>query len=143
MLVNTMAELLVVDDDRDVADVFADVLRGEGHAVRIANNGREGLHLVQERAPDLVLLDVEMPFLDGPGMAYRLFVENMGKERIPIVLLSGVADLHRLARQVGTPYFLSKPYQLEPVLALIERALMEHIAPVPMIDDPPDVKSSR
>jgi len=126
-----MADLLVVDDDPDLREVLADILGGLGHKVRIACNGEEGLELLDEELPDLVLLDVEMPALDGPGMAYRMLVTNLGKEKIPILLLSGVIDLHLVAAKVGTPYFLGKPYAFEALVPMLERALAERTAPHP------------
>src|SRR5262249_3295299 len=92
-----VADLLIVDDDSDLGDLLGEAVVDEGHQVRIARNGREGLRLVAERSPDLVLLDVEMPVLDGPDMAYQLFLRNCGAEKIPIVLVSGNVDLPRSA----------------------------------------------
>jgi len=54
-----MADLLIVDDEPDLAEVLAAILAAAGHTVRTARDGREGLRLVSERQPDLVLLDVE------------------------------------------------------------------------------------
>lgn len=124
-----MADLLIIDDDPDSADALAMLMESQGHEVRIGYNGEEGLRLAQERSPDLVLLDVEMPILDGPGMALQLLVHNMGLEKIPVILLSGVPDLERVASEVGTPYFLGKPYRLAQIIALLDRALTEQIAP--------------
>jgi FixJ family two-component response regulator len=85
---------------------------------------------------DLILLDVEMPGMNGPGMAHRLFLEDVGKEKIPIVLLSGKLDLSREAAALGTPYFLSKPYTLDALLGLMARALAERAAPRPRPEPP-------
>ena len=74
-------------------------------------------------------MDVEMPILDGPGMAYAMFVHDMGLENVPVVILSGVPNLKEVASRVGTPYFLGKPYRLEQIVALVQRALAERIAP--------------
>src|SRR5262249_34924030 len=109
MPVNDMSRLLVVEDDPDVAELLGEVLRAHGHEVRLAENGMDGLDAVALSRPDAVLLDVEMPVLDGPGMALRLFIRDCGDEEIPIVLLSGIASLDQVARRVGTPYFLPKP----------------------------------
>lgn len=76
-----MANLLIVDDDGDVAQAVVDVLSGEGHAVRIASDGIEGLARLKERKPDLILLDVDMPRLTGPAMAYEAFVSASGSRR--------------------------------------------------------------
>src|SRR5277367_6317924 len=108
-----MADLLIVDDDCDFADLLADVLLAEGHQIRLARNGRDGLDAVLARAPAVILLDVEMPTLTGPEMAYTLFLANAANAKIPIVLTSAVSDLAQLAGVVGTPYFLAKPYRLD------------------------------
>ena len=126
-----MAEILIVDDERDLAEMLAELLMELGHLVRIASNGDEGLRALAVRHPDLVLLDVEMPLLDGPGMAYQMLVRDCGLEEIPIVLLSGVVALPAVAARVGTPYFLPKPYAPRDVVSLCERALKEQTAPSP------------
>jgi DNA-binding response OmpR family regulator len=126
-----MADLLIIDDDLDGADALAAIMRAEGHHVRIGYNGEDGLRLAGERLPDLALLDVEMPVLSGPEMAYEMFVLDMGRERVPIVFLSGVTDLRDVARRVGTPYCLAKPYRHSQVVALVNLALQERIAPRP------------
>jgi CheY-like chemotaxis protein len=128
-----MADLLIVDDDFDIADACADILRSEGHSVRVAKNGEEGLAFVAERLPDLIVCDVEMPVVDGPSMALRLFLLNVGREKIPIVLSSGVHDLRKVAERVGTPYFVAKPFSGEQLLALVMRALAHRVAPKPRV----------
>src|SRR5262245_19991897 len=102
-----MADVLIVDDNADLRELLAIILESAGHQVRRAGNGREGLDLVRERPPDITLLDVEMPVLNGPEMAYGLFLRNQGDEKIPIVLVSGIVGLSEVARVVGTPYFLA------------------------------------
>ncbi len=126
-----MANLLIVDDDLDVAEVLTDVLSGLGHEVRTAPNGEAGLWELGERIPDVLLLDVEMPLLDGPGMAAEMFRRDHGLDDVPIILLSGIPTLPRLAARVGTPYFHAKPYSQEDVQALLERALSERARPIP------------
>jgi DNA-binding NtrC family response regulator len=128
-----MADLLVVDDDADVADSLADVLRDEGHVVRIARDGSQGLERLAERLPDAVLLDVEMPLLTGPQMAVRMFLNDCGQEEIPIILQSGVKDITATAALVQTPYFLSKPFTIEQMLSTLARALVERVAPHPAV----------
>jgi DNA-binding NtrC family response regulator len=128
-----MAQLLLVDDDHDVAAVLTLILQ-EQHTIRTAHNGEAGLRLLNEFAPDLILLDVEMPVLDGPSMAIRVFLHDAGRELIPIVLISGVANLERVAERIGTPYYLLKPVDVEPLLELVERALAERRAPRPEAD---------
>jgi CheY-like chemotaxis protein len=126
-----MADVMVVDDDGSVAEAVADVLAGDGHEVRIAADGAAALQLLSERLADLIVLDVEMPVLTGPEMAGRCLIEDAGRERIPIVLLSGVKNLREVAALVGTPYALSKPCPVDGLLAMTRKALRERIAPQP------------
>jgi DNA-binding NtrC family response regulator len=128
-----MADLLVVDDDADVGDMLADILRDEGHTVRVARDGSRGLAALAEYLPDAVLLDVEMPMLTGPEMAARMFIHDCGQEDIPIILQSGVKDLTAVAALVNTPYFLSKPFAVDEMVRLVRRALDERVAPRPRL----------
>jgi DNA-binding NtrC family response regulator len=126
-----MANLLIVDDDRDLPEIVEGALEALGHECRIAHDGREGLTLVEARWPDLVLLDVEMPILTGPDMAHALFLRNCGAEKIPVILISGILGLSQIAARVGTPYFLAKPYAFKALMSLVARALAERIPPHP------------
>jgi DNA-binding NtrC family response regulator len=124
-----MADVLIIDDDIDSAQVLVQIMEALGHTARVAYNGQEGFLLAADRAPHLALLDVEMPLLDGPGMAYEMLLHDMGLEHVPVIFLSGVPNLSDIAGKVGTPYFLSKPYGYRKVVALVERALAERVAP--------------
>ncbi len=124
-----MARLLIVDDDVDVADALADVLSYEGHTVRVAHDGLEGLARLAEGPVDLILLDVDMPRMSGPEMASMLCVRDAGLEGIPILLLSGNADLPSIATHVGTPYFLAKPCSFGQLSARMTQALAERTPP--------------
>lgn len=125
-----MASILIVDDDYEIGDVFSVLLRCEGHRVRIARSGAEGLaSLMAEELPDCVLLDVEMPGMTGPGMAHEMLLRDAGQERIPILLLSSHTDLATIAARMGTPYFLSKNAGRRPLLALLGKLLHDRLAP--------------
>jgi CheY-like chemotaxis protein len=126
-----MANILIVDDSDDIRTLLALLVQMVGHQVREASDGRKGLEAIGECPPDLVLLDVEMPILNGPEMAYEVFLRDLGMEKIPIILLSGIVGLGELAAMVGTPYYLEKPYSPEALLQMINRALREHIPPRP------------
>jgi DNA-binding NtrC family response regulator len=126
-----MADVLVVDDDTDVSELLTLVLEAQGHHVRRANDGHQGLRRVNEHNPDVVILDVEMPKLSGPEMAYEMLLQDAGKDLIPIVLVSGIADLPTVAARLGTPYFVSKPYDAATLTATLGRALRERRPPRP------------
>ena len=129
-----MADVLVVDDDLEMAELVKLLLEGEGHQVRLAANGRDGLNELAVALPDLVLLDIEMPVLDGPAMAYRMFVHDLGMDLIPIVVSSGAAFAADVAREIGTPYALFKPYGEAALVRMVNKALAEQIAPVPKFE---------
>lgn len=127
-----MARIAIVDDDPDNLHVLAEIMTVAGHEARTANNGEEGILLIREFRPDLAILDVEMPQLDGPGLSYRMLVEDMGLERIPVVLLSGIVHLDHVAARVGTPYYLGKPFRMAQLMSLVTHALAEQLPPRPL-----------
>jgi CheY-like chemotaxis protein len=120
-----MASVLIVDDDGDIASLLEVLLTSKGHVTTIAYDGREALELMQRGLPDLVICDGEMPVLDARGMAYRMFYEDCGRELIPIVLISGSPEIKEIGRQIGTPYVLAKPFSIEAIVEIADRALME------------------
>jgi CheY-like chemotaxis protein len=126
-----MGDLIVIDDDIDFVDAFVEILRFAGHSVRFARNGQDGLDRIAEQRPELVLSDIEMPILGGPEMIYRLLLRDLGDERIPVLLISAAPNLKDVAAEIGSPYYLSKPFDIEPLLTLIDIALVERAPPSP------------
>jgi CheY-like chemotaxis protein len=126
-----MADVLVVEDDDDVALLMELFLEDAGHRIRRARDGEQGLVRLSEGLPDLVIMDVEMPVLDGPSMAGRMMVADAGRELIPVVIVSGAVGLPDIAERVGTPYALAKPFDPSALLALAARALRERRPPHP------------
>ena len=123
--------ILIVDDDIDLPDILADILGSLGHRVRVAHNGREGLERLQQELPDAVVLDVEMPCLTGPEMVSEMVKDDAGMQAVPVVLVSGVVGLTEIAGQVGTPYFMGKPFELDDLIGWLERSATEKRPPVP------------
>jgi len=125
-----MAHLLLVDDDDDIVELVARFLRAAGHEVRTASTGEEGLRALRAAPlPDLLVLDVDMPILGGPGMAHKMLLHDAGEESIPILLMSAREDLPQIAARMGTRYFLQKPADPERFLEMLDRALRERGAP--------------
>src|SRR5216110_508860 len=109
--------VLVVDDDPQVREVVRVNLEMEGYTVREAANAEEGLAAVDDDAPDLILLDVMMPQVDGWEMLRRV-QERHGVGSIPVVMFSGQLDAGREAAERGAQGFVGKPFDLR---ALIEQ----------------------
>ncbi len=121
----TMADknsILVVDDEEALRTVLSSELEGEGYAVASAGDGDEAMTALQEKAFDLVLLDIKMPKVDG------FEVLRFIKERYPttkVIMLTGFADLKNAieSKKLGAEDFVSKPYDLVDLLTTIERVL--------------------
>src|SRR5712691_10734142 len=111
--------VLVVDDDPTVREVVRVNLEMEGYTVREAGNAEEGLAAVEDDAPDLILLDVMMPQVDGWEMLRRV-QERHGIGSIPVVMFSGQVDsgVRQEAAERGAQAFVGKPFDLG---ALIEQ----------------------
>jgi excisionase family DNA binding protein len=111
--------VLIVDDDERVREYVRVNLEMEGYAVREAGNAEEGLAVLEEVSPDLVLLDVMMPEVDGWEMLRRV-QERHGVGAIPVVMFSGKVDEGaEEASARGAQGFLGKPFDPQ---QLIERA---------------------
>jgi CheY-like chemotaxis protein len=127
-----LASILIVDDDFDIAEASRELLESAGHSVRVGHNGEEGLaSLAGTALPDCLLLDVDMPRMNGPGMAHEMLLHDAGEEKIPILLVSGRNDLPAVAARMGTPYFLAKgsaDYG-EVLLKILDRAIIERRPP--------------
>jgi DNA-binding response OmpR family regulator len=113
--------ILVVDDDAPSVKMIAFLLREEGYTVSTADNGVSGLELVEKEQPDLVILDVMMPHMDGHEVCRRI----RGKMKVPIIFLSARGEtsdrVHGL--ELGADDYLAKPFEPAELLARV-RAVM-------------------
>ena len=112
------ALILVVDDDPDILDALSEILEGEGYAVDRAKHGREALQKVDERKPQLILLDLMMPVMDGYEFSQQLKKRNSGED-IPIVVLSADRSVKAKASQIGARDYLAKPFELTDLLRIV------------------------
>lgn len=114
--------ILIVEDDEDTRSIYATALTGRGYRVLVATQGAEGVHLARRHHPDLILLDIRMPILNGWGAA-RYLRADPETRNIPICAISAyeVDDEEReLAERVEFDCFLTKPIDPREVVAEVE-----------------------
>jgi DNA-binding response OmpR family regulator len=108
--------ILVVDDDRPIAEVLADLLCDEGYDVRTAYDGQAALREIKRQPVDLILSDVSMPRLDGPALVRRLRERG---ESTPVILMSAVYQ------DIDIPgvEFVPKPFDIVHLADLVARVV--------------------
>ncbi len=107
--------ILVVDDDPDILEAVCDILESEGYRVARARNGIEALERIEAERPDLILLDLMMPVMDGAAFSRALRARYPGAG-IPVVVITADSNPDR-AGEVGADGFLAKPFDIESLLA--------------------------
>lgn len=122
-----MDRVLVIEDEDAVGQVIVDTLADEGYDARRARNGREALEILKGWLPQLIILDLMMPVMDGS--AFRAAQRRSGgpAATVPIVVLSGAHEVRARAEELGAAQALSKPFQLDDLVAAVER----HVLPRP------------
>lgn len=118
------AHLLVVDDDPLIRKVIVDRFRSEGHTVREASNGREALERVRSDEPDLMILDLRMPELDGFGVLEGLS-QMASRPDVLVITAHGSIESAIRAVQMGALDFIAKPFDGAHLSHVVKRALEE------------------
>ena len=113
--------VLVVEDDRNIAELLQLYLEKEGYAVTVAYDGGQGLSKFRSIRPDLVLLDVMMPVMDGWAVCRAI----RGESQTPIIMLTakGETDDKVQGLKTGADDYITKPFEMKEVLARIEAVL--------------------
>jgi CheY-like chemotaxis protein len=109
--------VLVVDDDPDILDAICIILESEGYDVARARHGEEALEQVAARRPDVILLDLMMPVMDGVAFSHALRLRPGGRD-VPIVVISADGNPQRAA-SVGARGYLAKPFDIDALIALV------------------------
>jgi CheY-like chemotaxis protein len=124
-----MANILVIDDDATIQLVFSQFLTSLGHEIMQAENGKEGMKLIEETRPDLVITDIMMPEMDGLEILMQL---RNTHDSIPVIAISGgmralPVNFLQQAKLFGARYVFEKPVPLD----VLRNALTELLG-----DDP-------
>ena len=134
-MISESATILIVEDEQDIRELLAYNLEKEGYATVQAADGKEGLDLARSRKPDLILLDLMLPKMDGLAVCREL-ERDSGTVRIPIIMLTARGeDVDRiLGFELGADDYVVKPFNIRELLlrirAILRRQVMVESNPV-------------
>ncbi len=124
-----MAKILVIDDDHDLAETIKSVLKYAGYEVLLSHEGKDGLIKAKEHKPDLILLDIMMPGMDGSEAVQALKSDPLVKD-VPVIFLTGLISSEDRTMGVeginigGIRYpSMAKPFENEKLLKIIKGTL--------------------
>lgn len=122
-------KILVVDDEQDTLAALSNILKRAQYAALSVSNGEDAIELARQKHPDLILLDIMLPGIDGGSVAETLSIEPSTAD-IPIIFLTGILSKEEEltkkqagGRKSGKHYVLAKPVAKEDLLALIQKIL--------------------
>jgi len=124
-LVWEMKKILVVEDEKELSDVLAGRLKEGGFLVAVAYDGKEALDKIAKEKPDLILLDLVMPVLDGIGVLKELQSSFETKD-IPVIVLTNLLSEEKIAQVLeagGTHYLVKSDYTADDVIAAVKKRL--------------------
>jgi len=117
----TLPTVMVVDDSLTVRKITSRLLSREGYHVLTAKDGVDGLEQLIDTMPDVLLVDIEMPRMDGFDFTRNVRADERLKHLPIIMITSRTADKHRnYAFEIGVNHYLGKPYQEDELLALVQ-----------------------
>lgn len=119
--------VLVIEDEPDLRELMADILEGSGYRAITAGNGRGGLDAVAEAMPNVILLDMRMPVMNGWEFA-RLFRARYD-HLTPIVVITAAADAQSRAEDIEAEGWVGKPFAIPVLLSEIQRQTRGSSAP--------------
>ncbi len=115
--------VLLIDDDDALAEVLRQALHDAGYAVATVRHGAAALDLVRQIEPDVILLDLTMPIMDGWSFVSQY--RRRGKPSARIVLLTGHPNGREIGANLGADGYVAKPFELPDLLAVLDQQLGE------------------
>lgn len=121
-----MGNILIIDDDKDIRNLVTAYLTHAGHTISQAENGQDGVAQAGETPPDLIILDINMPVMDGTRVMKALN-ESPETAKIPVIALSGVSipEMRDDMYQLGCRAFVQKPIDFDVLLGTVSSVLAQ------------------
>lgn len=120
-----MPKILIVDDDQDVVRILKDHLQHAGYDISVAVDGVEGVRKATDENPDLILLDVMMPHMDGLTALQNLNFDNQ-TERIPVIVITAKGpQMKDVFKMEGAAAYVTKPFVFKELLQLIQQHIRQ------------------
>jgi CheY-like chemotaxis protein len=116
------AKILVMDDDEVIRELLKLHLADAGYEVLVAEDGVRGGLVLQKERPDLVLVDIDMPYFNGLELLKSMKTDP-SVERIPVIFITSNVDAEEQARRFGAVAYFAKPLRMESLLAAVARHL--------------------
>jgi DNA-binding response OmpR family regulator len=113
------ADVLIIEDDIDLAEIMESTLQAAGYDVRAAEDGRAALAMIEERMPALILLDMCMPKMDGWEFAHAF--RNRHADAVPIIVVTAGEHARRRHAEIGARDVLPKPFNLEALRRIVNK----------------------
>jgi two-component system, chemotaxis family, chemotaxis protein CheY len=117
-----MAKILVMDDDEVIRELLKLHLSGAGYDVLVAEDGVAGGLVLQKERPDLVLVDIDMPYFDGLQLL-KAMKGDPSVERIPVIFITSKTDAEAQAKRFGAVAYFAKPLRIDSLLATVAKHL--------------------
>ncbi len=119
-----MEKILVIEDERNIARAVKDKLSHEGYTVDFVQSGPAAFEYMKSSIPNLIILDLLMPDMDGFQVVEKLKSENSTRN-IPIIILSILSEEERF-KQMGVNAYLTKPYKGADLIRVVKETLVKH-----------------
>ena len=113
-------KVLIVDDDRDIVTIVSTILSGRGWDIKAAYNGREALEAVTSSKPDIILLDIMMPEMNGIEVLKRIKKIDINA-RIIMITAFGDVESYLDSMELGAYEYINKPFETDELLEMIDR----------------------
>ncbi|MFA5976287.1 MAG: response regulator [Elusimicrobiota bacterium] len=118
-----MAKILIIDDDPNILRMLGFLLVKEGHTVSVARDGQSGIEMAREEWPDLIILDVMMPGMDGFCVSGALF-KDPEMRRIPILVLTAKGSSREIFKLVpNVVHYMDKPFDPDDLVKNVRQLL--------------------